>query len=123
MEISELEPELINNQIATKKLNTTTHLIIDDGETIMLGGILFQKDSLIERKVPFLGDIPILGGFFRHEDTEQTNTELLMFITPYVVDSNSSDEVKRQIEEPKERMENVLAKLKKDLDVIIEPNE
>lgn len=111
LEISELEDELINNQIATNKLNTTTHLIVEDGQTILIGGILFQKDSLIERKIPLLGDLPILGGFFSHEDTVQTNNELLVFITPYVVDSDSSPETVCQLEEPRKRMEAIVCEL------------
>lgn len=89
LNISQVLPEIINGNIATSKLDTTTHVIVQDGETIMLGGILFQNDSNIERKVPFLGDLPILGGAFKHNETEITNNELLMFITPYVVENSA----------------------------------
>jgi len=81
---------LINNNIATNELNTTTHVIVEDGETIMLGGILFQNDTFIERKMPLLGDLPIAGGLFRHESSSVTNNELLAFITPYVIDEDST---------------------------------
>jgi general secretion pathway protein D len=47
----------------TNKLNTTTQIIVNDGETIMLGGILYQTENDIRTKVPLLGDIPIVGGF------------------------------------------------------------
>ena len=90
LEVSTVEQELVNSQIATNKLDTTTHVIIEDGETIMLGGILFQTDSLIKRKVPLLGDIPLVGALFTHEKTEKTNNELLVFITPYVIDGEDT---------------------------------
>lgn len=118
LEISEVESELINTQIAVNKLNTTTHLIVNDGETILLGGILFQKDTLIRRKVPLLGDLPIVGALFSHEETLQTNNELLAFITPYVIDDQTSAEAARQVEEPIEKMEAIMAELKE----IFEPN-
>ena len=93
LNISQVQSEIINGNIATSELDTTTHVIVQDGETIMLGGILFQKDSNVERKVPLLGDLPVLGGAFKHNESELTNNELLMFITPYVVENNSQTEV------------------------------
>jgi general secretion pathway protein D len=92
LNISQVLPEIINGNIATSKLDTTTHVIVQDGETIMLGGILFQNDSDIERKVPLLGDLPVLGGLFKHTENAITNNELLMFITPYVVENTSQME-------------------------------
>jgi general secretion pathway protein D len=118
MEISELGTERFNNQPAVSKLNTTTNLIVNDGDTILLGGILFQKDSTVERKIPLLGDIPVAGGLFRHEETLQTNSELLAFITPYVIDDQTSAEATRQIEEPINKMETIMAQLKE----IFDPN-
>jgi general secretion pathway protein D len=111
LEISEVAGELVNNQIAVDKLNTTTHLIVDDGETILLGGILFQKDSDVKRKVPLLGDIPIVGGLFSHESTLKSNNELLIFITPYVMDDDTTDEAIRQIEEPKKKMQIIMQQM------------
>jgi len=112
MEVSELGTQLFNDQPAVSKLNTTTHLIVNDGETILLGGILFQKDSTVRRKVPLLGDIPVAGALFSHEETLQTNNELLIFITPYVIDDRTSKEAARQVEEPVDKMEAIMAELK-----------
>lgn len=88
LNISRVQSEIINGNIATSELDTTTHVIVQDGETIMLGGILFQNESLIRRQVPLLGDLPVLGGLFKHTENSVTNNELLMFITPYVVENN-----------------------------------
>jgi general secretion pathway protein D len=108
LEISQVEPDDVNGQVAINKLDTTTSLIVNDGETIMLGGILFQTETDIRTKVPLLGDIPILGGFFRHKDTVQSNNELLVFITPYVIDGpGTKAETTRQIETPKLKMKAV----------------
>jgi type II secretory pathway component GspD/PulD (secretin) len=86
LEISTVESELINGQIATNTLDMTTNIIVDDGETVMLGGILFQTDATVHQKVPFLGDIPLIGGLFNHDRQIMRNSELLIFVTPYVID-------------------------------------
>ncbi|AQT68182.1 Pectic enzymes secretion protein OutD [Anaerohalosphaera lusitana] len=116
LEVSTLESELVNGQPATNRLDTTTHLIVDDGETIMLGGILFQQDSLTHRKVPLLGDIPLVGQIFNHYDNELVNSELLIFLTPYVVENGvvspaSLDEVQG----PKLNFEEIIEELNETL--------
>lgn len=111
LEISQVEEELINGQIAISKLNTTTNLIVSDGETILLGGILFQTDTDIIKKIPLLGDLPLIGGFFRHEATLQRNNELLAFITPYVIDTDKSQETIEQLEAPKRKLDSIVQDL------------
>ena len=117
LEISEISTEKINDQQAINKLDTTTSLIVNDGQTILLGGILFQNDSLIERKIPLLGDIPVVGGLFSHEETARRNNELLAFVTPYVIDANSLEaiparnETFRQVEQTRQKMDEVVGQL------------
>ena len=106
LEISDLANETVNNQPVINKLNTTTNLIVRDGETIMLGGILFQTESGINKKVPLLGDIPIIGALFNHDETVLRNNELLVFITPHVVDGDSSNG-KDYMEESRIRMDTI----------------
>jgi general secretion pathway protein D len=86
LNVSSLEPETVNNQVVRKNLETTTNMIVNDGQSVMMGGILYQDDTIIVNKLPLLGDLPLVGRVFRHEKTSQTNNELLVFITPYVVD-------------------------------------
>jgi general secretion pathway protein D len=86
LNISEIESTLINGQNTRKNLDATTHMIVSDGQTIMMGGIIFQNDQKTLDKVPLLGDIPIVGAVFSHSSTALTNSELLVFITPYVFD-------------------------------------
>ncbi|MGD9791392.1 MAG: secretin N-terminal domain-containing protein [Phycisphaerales bacterium] len=66
---------------------TTTQIIVRDQQTIVISGILRSDDSDVVRKVPLLGDIPLLGYLFRSRDKRQTTTELLVFITPVVVEN------------------------------------
>jgi len=111
LEISDLATEQVNAQPVIKRLNTVTNLIVEDGQTILLGGILFQTDNEIKTKVPLLGDLPILGGLFRHQEIEMRNNELLVFITPHVIDGEITDIARKHIEEPRERMRNIRVEL------------
>lgn len=71
------------NGINTKVARTT--LLVDDGETIVIGGIrkIFEEDS--ENKVPGLGDIPVLGWLFKNQRVEESKDELLIFIRPKII--------------------------------------
>ncbi|MCH8215163.1 MAG: hypothetical protein IH892_00185 [Planctomycetes bacterium] len=83
--LSQLKSETVNGQPVRGEMETTTKMIVENGETLMMAGILFQKDSHIALKVPLLGDIPLLGALFKHKELIQSNTELIVFITPQVV--------------------------------------
>lgn len=111
LSVDQLEQETINTQPVTSKLDTTTHMIIEDAQTIMLGGILFQNESEIEQKIPLLGDLPLIGGMFRHYDILETNSELLVFITPYVIDEQIKSETKEQLEDAERKLQDALREL------------
>ena len=64
----------------------TTHVVLQDGETYLISGILKEEEREITRGVPGLSDIPLLGEVFKHREVAQVNTELLIFLTPYVID-------------------------------------
>jgi len=111
--ISQLTSDLANNQPVRTEMETETNMIVGDGQTIMLGGILFQEESLVKRGVPGLSDIPILGGLFSHNESKVENSEMLVFITPYVIDEpdNTSEAAKVEIERPKEKLGDILKQL------------
>ncbi len=107
--ISQLSGEEENGQPVRTEMETKTNMIVGDGQTLMLGGILFQQDMLIHRKLPLLGDIPILGGLFGHKETTASNNEMLVFITPYVIDepNNTAPETKEEIERSKQKLDEI----------------
>jgi len=114
LEIAQVKPGLVNGNIATSKFDTSTHLIVENGQTILISGILYQNDTNIERKVPLLGDIPLLGELFKHYDVIHGNSELLAFITPYVIDDEDpkvSEAAMEELETSVEKMENVTEEL------------
>jgi len=69
--------------IDTKHVKTTA--LVENGGTVVLGGLFQQTDSSTVDKVPFLGDIPILGNLFRNTSRISQRTELLIFITPRII--------------------------------------
>jgi type IV pilus assembly protein PilQ len=69
--------------IDTTQLNT--QVLVGNGETVVLGGVFKTEDIESVNKVPFFGDIPYVGAFFRSESTSHTKTETLIFITPRIL--------------------------------------
>jgi len=63
----------------------TNEVIVNDGQTVVLGGILQTEDSVQETKIPFLGDIPVLGNLFKQTTTTKNKDELLIFVTPKIL--------------------------------------
>ena len=65
--------------------------MVENGGTVVLGGIYQQAERNSESKVPVLGDVPVLGHLFKTTGRENTKTELLVFITPKIVTERSSN--------------------------------
>ncbi len=67
------------------KRDANTEVLVNDGETIVLGGILTKTEAESEAAVPFLSKIPILGWLFKNKSTSKIEDELMIFITPTIV--------------------------------------
>jgi general secretion pathway protein D len=65
----------------------TASIAVQNGETIILGGLVENTDQNTQTKIPILGDIPFLGILFRHETSDKPRKEIIVFITPYVLDT------------------------------------
>ncbi|MFH1765679.1 MAG: type II and III secretion system protein [Gemmatimonadota bacterium] len=73
--------------LLSRKLNTDVEL--RPGQTLAIGGLLDNNMLTNVDKIPILGDIPILGFFFRSESTRQDRTELLVLVTPHILDTDN----------------------------------
>ena len=69
-----------------QKRSADTTVRLKDGETMVIGGLIDSDESRSLSKIPFLGDLPILGAFFRSVRTSKTETELMIFLTAHVLD-------------------------------------
>lgn len=100
LQVSSISPEeTTNGGFIFDRRQTTTQLIVKDRQTVVISGILRKQDTNILRKVPLLGDIPILGWAFRSRDKSEVTSELLVFITPVVV-NNTTGESMNPVNEP-----------------------
>jgi type IV pilus assembly protein PilQ len=71
-------PELITQQ-------ATTQVLVTDGGTVVIGGVIQTQNSININQVPLLGNIPILGNLFKHVQVSTSNQELIFFITPRII--------------------------------------
>jgi len=69
--------------IAKREVNTA--VLMEDGQTVVIGGVYEFKDQRDLSKVPFLGDLPVLGNLFKKHGTTKSKAELLIFVTPKVI--------------------------------------
>ena len=71
--------------IVTNKRSIKTNVMVDDGQVVVLGGLIEEKIGESVQKVPFLGDIPFLGALFRSKTADVTKTNLMVFIHPVIL--------------------------------------
>ena len=75
------------------KRSADTEVRLQDGETMVIGGLIGSEESKVMSKIPFLGDLPILGVFFRNVRTSKNDSEVMIFLTAKVVsDANNTHE-------------------------------
>jgi type IV pilus assembly protein PilQ len=74
--------------IDTKHLRS--QIVIEDGGTAVIGGVFMQTEREDIVQVPILGDIPLLGALFRHKAKIKDKTELLVFLTPTLIEQSGS---------------------------------
>jgi len=84
-------------RVASRTL--VTKMLLESGQTAVIGGLLFETEAETVRKLPFLGDIPFLGWLFRSETTNKVKENLIVFITPTIV---------RQVSETREILKHEL---------------
>ncbi len=98
--------------------NASTTVTVKDGRTVLIGGLMKDEVSKTIHKAPMLGELPLIGGAFRHTNDSVTKTELVIFLTPHIVDGTESHPLltssgkKVSKESPFEDIERQLKRLK-----------
>ena len=84
---------LFNNipEISTRDTQTTVHL--RDNETLVIGGLIQENSQRTESKIPLLGSLPVIGGIFRNNNTTSTRNELIIVVTPHILNGNATSTV------------------------------
>lgn len=94
-EISKLSDQQLQissdfNSPIIKRRTATTTVTVRDGDTVIIGGLIRGDFERTDQKIPFLGDLPLIGGFFRSEETRAVRTELVIVLTPHVIKDPTS---------------------------------
>ena len=90
----------------TAKRQAQTVVSMNSGSTIVIGGLIRDDKTTIKKKIPLLGDLPLVGGLFRFQRDRLQKTNLLIFISPYVM--RSQEDLEQITERKKEEMKPVL---------------
>ena len=92
--------EKTNNEgypnVSTRSISTTVRL--NDGETLILGGLIKNQETAYNYKVPLLGSIPIIGALFRHSGKTRSKSNLVVFITPHIITSDEHVDIDEELE-------------------------
>ncbi|HMS18212.1 MAG TPA: hypothetical protein PKA37_15315, partial [Planctomycetota bacterium] len=108
---TENEVQIALPQVASSTLVTT--LMLESGQTAVIGGLITESEAETTRKLPLLGDIPLLGFFFKSVNKSKVNESLLIFITPRIIRDSSSfarfldDENRRRQQAIEQEMETI----------------
>ena len=86
-EISSIARQIIESStdLITNKREIKTSALVDDGDILVIGGLISQDDSIIEDKVPLLGDIPIAGNLFKSSSRSSDRRNLMVFLRPTII--------------------------------------
>jgi type II secretion system protein D len=80
------------------KITASTTISCKSGQTVVFAGLMTSNRETLERKVPFLGDVPLLGNLFRYESDVNKKTELLIIMTPYIISDDEDYEMIKMME-------------------------
>lgn len=88
--VSNGRPSTASGAVAISEDSIQTNVVLEDGQTIVLGGVFKNNTSTSVNKVPFLGDLPYVGRLFKGEKRTNLKEELLIFVTPRLVNDGTS---------------------------------
>lgn len=99
-EISDIDSSVpVANEVAFKTRSAQTQVLLDDGQTAILAGLIRSSRGESTRRVPFMSNIPVLGALFRHRSwTPNTDSEVVISLTPRILSRNRSRFVEREEE-------------------------
>lgn len=108
-EISKVESGELLSRPTTLKRTIDTTVLVKDKSTIVIGGLIDNQVSVSEWKVPYLGDIPLLGWLFKSEGKSTEKTNLYIFLTPVVV--KSTQDAEALYKQKAEHIQNIREKI------------
>jgi general secretion pathway protein D len=101
----------------TTKRSAKTSVLVKNGQTVVLGGMMQETANNIERKIPLLGDIPLLGNLFKFSSVTRKKTNMLIFLTPHVI--KTPEEMGQRTTEHKRKMNDFIEQHRGEIEKIL----
>jgi len=109
LKISQEVSQVVNQEDiglpTTLKREAKTTVVIRDGQTVVIGGLIDETENTTDYKVPLLGDIPILGHLFRSTSSSLDKKNLYIFLTPHIIENPA--EAQEVYREKKEHIDSI----------------
>jgi len=105
----------------TSKRQVKTTVVVPDQQTVVIGGLIKDNTTITENKIPILGDIPVLGFFFKYKSSRISKSNLLVFLTPYIVrDSRDMNKIWHKKIEDFEEFKRLKKRVNEGLDIFVD---
>lgn len=105
----------------TSKRQVKTTVVVPDQQTVVIGGLIKDNTTVTENKVPLLGDIPVLGFFFKYKTSRISKSNLLVFLTPYIIrDSADMNKIWNKKREDFEEFKRLKKRLNDGFDIFVD---
>jgi general secretion pathway protein D len=101
----------------TTKRSAKTSVLVKNSETVVLGGMMQETANNIERKIPILGSIPLLGNLFKFSSVSRKKTNLLIFLTPHII--KSPEEMSQMTTDHQRKMDDFIEQHKGEVERIL----
>lgn len=97
-----------NNQPDTTKKSVSTFAVVSNGESIILGGLVENRNEKLDDEVPYFSSLPIIGNLFKHKNSSSKQSNLVIVITPYIIPKNKDITFIREELAKLEKLEELL---------------
>lgn len=115
--LEDIEPNTVVTRPSTTKREVLTSAIVNNGESVIIGGLIREKIDQTNSKVPFLGDIPGLGNLFKDKGSKLDKINLVIMLTPYIIEKSSDlSTLRSQLNELDAIQERYIANITKNLE-------
>ncbi|MBD3809331.1 MAG: hypothetical protein IE884_02235 [Sulfuricurvum sp.] len=94
--LEDIEAGSVPDRPSTTKREVITSAIVNNGESVIVGGLIREKNDQVNSKVPLLGDIPVIGNLFKNKDENVDRVNLVIVLTPYIIEKSGDLSTLRQ---------------------------
>lgn len=115
--LEDIEPNSIVERPSTTKREVLTSAIVNNGESVIIGGLIREKNDETNTKVPLLGDIPLIGNLFKDKAINHDKINLVIMLTPYIIEkSDDLSKLREQLKELDEIQERYIKNITQNLE-------